>query len=60
VELQTKLKAQFEVNLKANGSLPSAVCDALAEMLSAGAPASGDVLAALSKQDDHEEEVVDE
>lgn len=50
-ELQADLVTQFTAKLKTNGTLPEVVSKALVALLSAQAPTSSDVIAALSLED---------
>lgn len=50
-ELQADLVTQFTAKLKTNGTLPEVVSKALVALLSAQAPTSADVIAALALED---------
>jgi hypothetical protein len=59
-ELQTDLVTQFEAKLNTNGTLPTVVSKALVALLSAQAPTSSDVIAALALEDPIEPEALNE
>lgn len=59
-ELQANLEAEFTAKLKAEGTLPDAVRESLAALLSARGTTSADVIAALAMEDPIRPEVSSE
>ena len=60
VELETDLKLEFSAQLSAMGQLPKVTCESLVALLSACAPASADVIAALGLEDPTQPEASNE